>query len=250
MAGFLLPHTPKPLSPRYGRRISNHGSPASRRLSFMGGAVFDGLIDGFSPIKAGPPPKEEELEMGGLVAVDLEKEYARVSTNGLQCVGEGNRSDTGSVIDQQKQQQQQQQQQQQEDGDVGEDDDEDDESSGEFDIDQIVVTAAASGGGGGGRAKKRGLVDNGLRDGLEGLPKRNRTLKPSIAKKSKKTSGGGRKQVAKTKKALAGERRRKPAAAAAAAAKDKLKVLDTDGFDDIDGFQLAEETVWAADNTS
>ncbi|KAJ1880951.1 hypothetical protein H4R99_001489 [Coemansia sp. RSA 1722] len=238
MAGFLLPHTPKPLSPRYGRRISNHGSPASRRLSLMGGTVFDGLIDGFSPIKAGPPPKEE-LEMRGLVAVDLEKEYARVSTNGLECVGEGNGSGTGSVIDQQ-------QQQQQEDGDA--DEDEDDESSGEFDIDQMVVTA---GGGGGGRANKRGHVGNGLKSELEGLPKRNRTLKPSIAKKSKKTSGGGggRKQAAKTKKALAGDRRRKPVATAVAA-EDKQKVLDTDGFDDIDGFQLAEETVWTADNTS
>ncbi|KAJ1828950.1 hypothetical protein LPJ56_000772, partial [Coemansia sp. RSA 2599] len=134
----LVYHTPKPLSPRYGRRIS-YGSPAGRRISLGsssgGGAVFDGLIDGFSPIKAGPPPPEEG-DLGALVSVDLEKEYSRFSAvgskrrrgyladkevdqDGMEKMGEVDEADSD------------------EKDSGGEDDDDDD--SDEFDIDRIVA---------------------------------------------------------------------------------------------------------------
>ncbi|KAJ2480565.1 hypothetical protein EV174_003693 [Coemansia sp. RSA 2320] len=64
------------MSPRYGRRTSSAHSPhnaaatsAGRRLAFDTTArlsdasdlhVFDGLIDGFSPIKKAPLPEEDD----------------------------------------------------------------------------------------------------------------------------------------------------------------------------------------------
>ncbi|KAJ1643667.1 hypothetical protein LPJ64_004575 [Coemansia asiatica] len=253
LSDFPLPHTPKPLSPRYGRRIS-HGSPAGRRISLGGaGSVFDGLIDGFSPIKAGPPPPQEEQDLSDLVSVDLEKEYSRFA-GVRKRPSTGDKSVTGTVVDDEK-------------VDLDEmdtnnhgsiDDDEDDESSGEFDIDKLVAA---------GRNQRSARKPLGASDGNtarvngsslllpSGLPKRNRTLKPVISKK-KATNAKKKTTIAKTTAAKTTKttnstrnRNRQPTttssylAAAAAAAERHPQIIYSKGFDDIDDFKLVEETV-------
>ncbi|KAJ2431841.1 hypothetical protein GGF41_000353 [Coemansia sp. RSA 2531] len=63
--------SPKVTTPRYGRRISSGGIGHPRRLTFgnngrrTSGAsdmVFDGLIDGFSPIKRNAPPETLDFD--------------------------------------------------------------------------------------------------------------------------------------------------------------------------------------------
>ncbi|KAJ2741394.1 hypothetical protein GGI20_005216 [Coemansia sp. BCRC 34301] len=79
--------SPKVTTPRYGRRISSGIARQGRRLTFDGerrtsGAsdlVFDGLLDGFSPIKRNAPPEtldDEDLPQPEEVLSTIPQEKA------------------------------------------------------------------------------------------------------------------------------------------------------------------------------
>ncbi|KAJ2784447.1 hypothetical protein GGI15_002248 [Coemansia interrupta] len=218
-------HSPKPGTPKYGRRTSL-GSPARRslvfatpspaRLSHNATALFDDLVDNFSPIKRGPPPDDEDAD-DDLVSVDLDAvpEYSD------------------------------------HDGDRNEKTPDANDDSDEFDIDRIV-------GAGSTRSKTRkrsarDLLDHQPAALADHLPKRNRTLKssPNAASSKKTTARPKTKPKPRSKPLLQRQQRRRAdtttttnaAAAAAASADKKPAASSTKHFDDIDDFQLVEETV-------
>ncbi|KAJ1896728.1 hypothetical protein LPJ66_003815, partial [Kickxella alabastrina] len=194
------------------------------------GSVFDDLIDGFSPIKRAPPPESE---------------------NDLDLVAMPDRID--------------EEEEEEEDGDDDssseeQDKDDEEESSAEFDIDSLVN-----------KGKKRRIsaeFDLELLDRERvgaGLPKRNRTLKSNTAEtKTKKPTTTKKTKTTARKPAAATAKKTNPlrsttttntttkAKTVAASNKiinsknDSLWPIDaktTKYFDDIDGFELAEEAV-------
>ncbi|KAJ1719273.1 hypothetical protein LPJ53_005936 [Coemansia erecta] len=222
-------HSPKPGTPKYGRRTSL-GSPARRSLVFAtpsparlgtnATTLFDDLVDSFSPIKRGPPPDDEDAD-DDLVSVDLD------------AVPEYSDHD------------------QDEDGQ----DRNDNDDSDEFDIDRIV-------GAGSTRSKPRKRSARDAPDHepaalADHLPKRSRTLKSSPDSSAKKTAKQKSKPKPKPKPKpkstanppLQRQQRRRAGTATATAtataksADKKPAASSTKYFDDIDDFQLVEETV-------
>ncbi|KAJ1897079.1 hypothetical protein LPJ66_003604 [Kickxella alabastrina] len=231
--------TPSAKSPKYGRsRLSNS---SFRRVSLANnspdGSVFDDLIDGFSPIKRAPPPESEnDLDLVAMPDRIDEEEEEEEDGDGD---GDGDSSS-------EKQ-----------------DEDEEEESSAEFDIDSLVN-----------KGKKRRISAEfdlellGRERVGAGLPKRNRTLKyntaetkakkPTTTTTTKKTKTTAKKPAAATAKKTNPLRsttttntttKAKTVAASNKiinSKKDSLWPIDakiTKYFDDIDGFELAEEAV-------
>ncbi|KAJ1844560.1 hypothetical protein LPJ73_005131 [Coemansia sp. RSA 2703] len=219
-------HSPKPGTPKYGRRTSL-GSPARRSLVFAtpsparlgnnaSALLFDDLVDSFSPIKRGPPPLDEDVDED-LVSVDLDAvpEYSDQEDH-----------DSAVLLN-------------------------DNDDSEDFDIDRIVGAASTRT-----ALRKRSARDSQDHQSAalaDHLPKRNRTLKSSPDSTSKKTAKPKSKPKPKPKPKSKPEsppvrqqRRRSATATATATAKSadkKQPTPSTKHFDDIDHFQLVEETV-------
>ncbi|KAJ2315934.1 hypothetical protein IWW51_005776, partial [Coemansia sp. RSA 2702] len=240
----VSPHTPAAnASPCYGRR-----SPAHRRVSFppadrraSSGRLFDDLIDGLSPIKPTVPAPEMDLVLDGadeLPALDevLEKRESRGSRTRGQAAAVA--SPEPARLDESKEPEPKQP-------------DEDSASSDDFDIDALVVRSSKKQRAGA-RAKPARVAD------AERLPQRRRA-QSEAPQKPRKTPG-------KQTPARAAKKRRTYVASDsdasdAAPKRRKRQPKKKNGvkrdaetgdiwavdagfaryFDDIDGFELAEE---------
>ncbi|KAJ2725656.1 hypothetical protein GGI07_001156 [Coemansia sp. Benny D115] len=250
----LLP--PSPLTPKYGRSRGSLGS-SRRRLSALlasprglDGSVFDDLIDGFSPIKRGPPA--ESIEHMAMVPLELGVDDAHVRTHADEEQSEDEKEDNDSDNDNDN------------DSDNDSDNVNDNNANGDsassssaediaddsaFDIDNIVGLRAA---------KRRriaasppGLLER--RGAGASLPARNRTLKapttsiPRNSKNVRRTATASAHLKSKPKSNPVSKPKKAPAPS-----NPKLKALEHAAkpnpgaaacFDDIDDYQLAEEAV-------
>ncbi|KAJ2359146.1 hypothetical protein GGF43_000312 [Coemansia sp. RSA 2618] len=256
------PRSPLAGSPRYGRRSAAHRrvsftpvSPSrTRRVS--GGPEFDDLIDGLSPIKrGGPAAAEMELELSDQGEADAlpmpqdvlaekeeeEEEERRPRTRARAAAVSTSSTPTGDVEG------------------PGSKDGEGESSAGsesdDFDIDALVVKSSKR------PISRRAAVAVQSEGPATGIPRRHRTQKPETPAKAKgrapqktrkyveaESSDSDVEPKNKKKKVATRGRSSKPSKPSKPGSKKADDIWAADAnfarhFDDIDGFELAEEQV-------